>query len=116
MNKGKTIVSILGAALIAGGLIGCGSSNDMEKEDPAAAKARVEAATQERELATKSGGNFESLSAEDKATAAKLFGSEAAAKSGLARMGGGGGTAPAGGGLPPSGPNGLPPSGPPTGG
>jgi len=75
---------------------GC-SSNATIKEDPASVQTRVDAAGKMRSYFDKANGNYDSLSAEDKAALNKLTGSEAHSREAFGHM------VPTGGGLPPSG-------------
>lgn len=96
-------------------LAGCGSGNEVVKEDPAVTAKRVDAAKDIRSYFDKSHGNYDALSAEDKEALNKLTGSEANSHTAFGHMGAPGGGPSTGGGLPPSGPGGagggVPPSG-----
>ena len=97
------IRSVLVAALAATilpivlAMAGCGS-NDTIKEDPAAVTKRVDAATKMRSYFDKSGGNYDSLSAEDKSALNALTGGEKHSREAFGHMvpSGGGGMAPSG--------------------
>lgn len=67
-------------------LAGCGSNNDVIKEDKAAETARVESAGKMRGYFDKSKGNYDALSAEDKAALDKLTGSEAKSREAFGHM------------------------------
>jgi hypothetical protein len=96
-SRGAILLLVLVAAYAVGG---CGN-NDTIKEDPAATKKRVDAAGEMRSYFDKSGGNYDSLSPEDKAKLDKLTGSEKHSREAFGHM-----VAPsAGGGLAPHGPD-----------
>ena len=96
---------------------GCGSGDQIQKEDPAVAKSRLDAGTNLRSYFDKSNGNYDALSAEDKAAVDKITGSEANSRTAFGHMipgtkpagAPGGAPAPAaGGGRPATGPNTVP--------
>ncbi len=65
---------------------GCSGGNDPVKEAPAELDKRVETAKTIRELHDKSQGNYDSLSAEDKAKLDKVTGGEANSKKAFSLM------------------------------
>ena len=66
-------------------LLGCGS-NEVKKEDPAAAQARLNAATSLRSYFDKSGGNFDSLSDEEKQAVIAITKTEEKAREAFGHM------------------------------
>lgn len=98
-QKQMFLLGILSALLLPSlcALSGC-SSNDTIKEDPTLTQKRVDAAGKMRSYFDKSNGNYDSLSAEDKAALNALTGSEAHSREAFGHM------VLSGHGLPPSGP------------
>lgn len=85
-------------------LAGCGADNAPAAEDKTKEQTRVNAATEQRALFDKAKGNYDSLSAADKARANELMGgTEASAREGFGKMGGGGATVAPAGSPPPTG-------------
>jgi hypothetical protein len=84
------LMVLLGSVVV---VAGC-SSNDTIKEDPAATKTRVDAATKLRSYFDKSNGNYDALSPEDKTAVNALTGGEKKTQEAFSHMGNPGGGAP----------------------